>query len=126
MDHSLPGSSVHGILEARILEWIATALLQGIFPTQGWNLCLCISCSAGGFFITEPPGKPSSISFDPYFFERRKFKKGVTLIKYFRLLEMEKLVLQPILKKKNKMVCLSLLKHPLGTSQHVSGLGLEP
>ena len=51
---------------------------------------------------------------------------GVTLIKYFRLLEMEKLVLQPILKKKNKMVRLSLLKHPLGTSQHVSGLGLEP
>ena len=23
MDHSLPGSSVHGILQARILEWVA-------------------------------------------------------------------------------------------------------
>ena len=25
MDCSLPGSSVHGILHARILEWVATA-----------------------------------------------------------------------------------------------------
>ena len=37
MDCSLPGSCVHGILKARILEWLATPL-QGIFPTQGSNL----------------------------------------------------------------------------------------
>ena len=30
---SPPGSSVHGVLQTRILEWI----LQGIFPTQGLN-----------------------------------------------------------------------------------------
>ena len=35
MDCSLPGSFVHGILQARILEWVA--LLQGIFLTQGLN-----------------------------------------------------------------------------------------
>ena len=29
MDCSLPGSSVHGILQARILEWVAIALLPG-------------------------------------------------------------------------------------------------
>ena len=28
---------VHGILHARILEWVAFPLLQGIFPTQGLN-----------------------------------------------------------------------------------------
>ena len=28
------GSSVHGIFQARILEWVAIFLLQGIFPTQ--------------------------------------------------------------------------------------------
>ena len=28
---------VHGILQARILEWVAFPLLQGIFPTQGPN-----------------------------------------------------------------------------------------
>ena len=36
MDCSLPGSSVHGILQVRILEWVAS-LLQGIFLTQGSN-----------------------------------------------------------------------------------------
>ena len=34
MDCSPPGSFVHGILQARTLEWVH-ALLQGIFPTQG-------------------------------------------------------------------------------------------
>ena len=35
---SLPGSSVPGILQARILEWVGShSLLRGIFPTQGWN-----------------------------------------------------------------------------------------
>ena len=35
MDCSLPNSSVHGILQTRILEWVA--ILQGIFVTQGLN-----------------------------------------------------------------------------------------
>ena len=29
--------TVHGILQARTLEWVAFLLLQGIFPTQGSN-----------------------------------------------------------------------------------------
>ena len=29
--------TVHGILQTRILEWVALFLLQGIFPTQGLN-----------------------------------------------------------------------------------------
>ena len=29
--------TVHGILQARILEWVAFILPQGIFPTQGSN-----------------------------------------------------------------------------------------
>ena len=43
MDCSPPGSSVHGILQARILEWGCHFLLRGMFPTQGLNphfLCL--------------------------------------------------------------------------------------
>ena len=35
--YSPPGSSVHGILQAGILEWGCHVLLQGIFPTQGSN-----------------------------------------------------------------------------------------
>ena len=37
MDCSPPGSSVHGILQARILEWVAISFSRGIFPTQGSN-----------------------------------------------------------------------------------------
>ena len=40
MDCSLPGSSVHGILQARILECIAVPSSRGIFLTQGSNPCL--------------------------------------------------------------------------------------
>ena len=35
-----PGSSVRGILQARILEWVSHSLLQRIFPTQGLKLDL--------------------------------------------------------------------------------------
>ena len=38
MDCSPPGSSILGILQARILEWTCHLLLQGIFLTQGWSL----------------------------------------------------------------------------------------
>ena len=40
VDCSPPGSSVHGILQARILEFFQHSLLQGIFPAQGSNTCL--------------------------------------------------------------------------------------
>ena len=39
-DCSLPGSAIHGILQARILEWVSHSFLQGIFPTQGLKLGL--------------------------------------------------------------------------------------
>ena len=29
--------TVHGILQARILEWVAAPFSRGIFPTQGSN-----------------------------------------------------------------------------------------
>ena len=38
MDYSLPGSSLHWILQARVLKWVAIFLPQGIFPIQGSNL----------------------------------------------------------------------------------------
>ena len=43
MDHSPSGSSVHGILLARRLEWLSCPPLQGIFLAQGLNLrLLCL------------------------------------------------------------------------------------
>ena len=55
MDCSLPGSSVHGILQARILEWVAMPSSRGSSQPNNWT---CISYTAGGFFTpAEPPGK---------------------------------------------------------------------
>ena len=34
MDHSLPGSSIHGILQARVLEWGAIAFSDHLSPPQ--------------------------------------------------------------------------------------------
>ena len=40
MDYSLPGSSVHGILQAKILEWVVIPLSRGSSPTKEWNQSL--------------------------------------------------------------------------------------
>ena len=40
MDYSPPDSSVHRILQARILEWVAISFSKGIFSTHGSNLHL--------------------------------------------------------------------------------------
>ena len=37
MDCSPPGSSVHGVSQAR-MEWVAIFSSRGVFPTQGSNL----------------------------------------------------------------------------------------
>ena len=37
MDCSLPGSSVHGIFQARVLEWVAISFFRKIFPSLGLN-----------------------------------------------------------------------------------------
>ena len=40
MDCSPPDFSVHGIIQPRILKWIAIPILQEVFLTQGLNLLL--------------------------------------------------------------------------------------
>ena len=43
MECSLPGSSVHGISQTRVLEWVAISSSRGIFQTLGLNLhLLCL------------------------------------------------------------------------------------
>ena len=64
MDCSQPGPSVHGISQARRLEWVAHALLQGNFLTQGWNPCLSgLLRRQVGSVPLAPPGKPEGLSF---------------------------------------------------------------
>ena len=48
MDYNPPGSSVHGILQAKILEWVAIPFARG----SSWSRDQTqISCIAGRFFI---------------------------------------------------------------------------
>ena len=47
MDYSLPVSSVHGILQARILESLAILFARGSSQPRDWTQ---VSCIAGGFF----------------------------------------------------------------------------
>ena len=53
MDYSPPGSSVHGILQARILEWIDTPLLQGSSKPRDRTHISYISCTDWWFFTTS-------------------------------------------------------------------------
>ena len=54
MDCSLPGSSVHGIFQARILQWV-TISSPGDLPYPGIEPTFLVL--AGGFFTAVPPGK---------------------------------------------------------------------
>ena len=54
-----PGSSVHGILQARILEWVAAPSSRGSSPPRDGTLSLLLlqHWQAGSLPLT-PPGKP--------------------------------------------------------------------
>ena len=81
MDFSPPGSSVHGISQARILEWVAISFSDlpnpGIEPVSPvW---------AGGFFTTKPPGKSLGLNEVKYMkvsSQKRSFIHLLTCILY--------------------------------------------
>ena len=61
MDCSLPGSSAHGILWAKTLEWVAISFSRGIFQIQGWNphLLSLLHWQASSLPLA-PPKKPTT------------------------------------------------------------------
>ena len=54
LDCSRPGSSLCGISQARIPEWVATSFSRRSFWSRDWT---CVCCAAGRFFTAKPPGK---------------------------------------------------------------------
>ena len=60
MDCSPPGSSVHGISQARILEWVAVPFSRDLLDTGMETVSPESLALAGRFFTTEPPGKSKS------------------------------------------------------------------
>ena len=55
MNCSLPGSSVHGISQVRILQWIAISCSRGSSPPRDWTWLFC-------FALFELPGNPIDIN----------------------------------------------------------------
>ena len=70
MDCSPRGSSVNGISQAGVLEWVAIFFSKGSSQPRDQN---CVSCIAGGFFTAEPRGKP--------WIKRAKHKKRSCTVK---------------------------------------------
>ena len=60
MDCSLVGSSVHGVFQARILEWVVISFSRGSSWPRNWTCVSHVSCIAGRLFITEHQGSPNS------------------------------------------------------------------
>ena len=55
---ALPGSSVHGIFQARMLEWVAISYIRGTSqPRDRTGVSYKSSAMAGRFFTNAPPGK---------------------------------------------------------------------
>jgi len=63
MDCSLPGSFVHGILQARILEWVVIPFSRGSSQPRDQTR---VSCTAGRFFTIwshqRSPGKKMGLA----------------------------------------------------------------
>ena len=69
MDCSLPGSSVHGILQARVLEWVAIPFSQRSNP-------VLLNCRQ---ILSEPPGSPFITTTVFLNLLKKKYSKNVKL-----------------------------------------------
>ena len=58
MDCSLSGSSVHGIFQARVLEWVAISFSRASSRRRVEPESLSSPALPGGFFATVPPSLP--------------------------------------------------------------------
>ena len=72
LSYSLPDSSVHGILQARTLEWVALPSSRGPSQLRDWTASLLSPVLAGRFFTTSAPWEAQAVAFqakgneDPY------------------------------------------------------------
>ena len=99
MDCSSPGSSIHGILQARILEWVAISFSRGSsWPRDRTQ----VSCIAGRFFTDWDKGSPLSCTSSLYILEIKSlsialfaniFSQSVGLDNYSHLAEKAPLLL---------------------------------
>ena len=79
MDCRLPGSSVHGILQARILKWVAIPF-SGVFPTQRSNLDLP---HCRWILYHGAPGEANTVERAHYLKKKKKRERERFLLLYF-------------------------------------------
>ena len=60
VDCNPPVSSVHGILQTRILQWVVMPSSRGFSQPRNWTHISWVSWIAGKFLTTEPPRKPKN------------------------------------------------------------------
>ena len=71
MDCSLPSSSIHGILQARILEWVAISFSRGSSRPRDWTQVSCIIGRCFTVWATrEVPMQPPNYHFSSLSCER--------------------------------------------------------
>ena len=66
MDDSLPGPSVHGILQARKLEWVAIPFSRGFSQPRDQ---IWVSCIAGRFFTVWAINEADMYTYIPSFLD---------------------------------------------------------
>ena len=99
MDCSPPGSSVHEISQARILECVVISFSrESSWPKDQIH----ISCIAGRFFTTKPQGKPRYIEL---FTIRNSIWIEYAIIYYFHLWEIWKHFNITMKGRKNGQIC---------------------
>ena len=79
MDCSLPVSSLHGIFQTRILEWVAMPYSRGSSQPRDWTGVSCVSCTVSGYSLPlSHQGSPYSTSMCPNTMHSFRFSVYVT------------------------------------------------
>ena len=88
MNCNLPGSSVHGIFQARILEWVAISYSRGSsWPRDGTHVP-CVSWLASGIFTTSATWEAPSLFLLPSLLLRALLRSEEWQKKVLRSLQM--------------------------------------
>ena len=62
MDCSLPGSSIHEIFQASVLEWVAISFSRGSFRPRDWTQVSCIAARHFTIWATREKGMATQFS----------------------------------------------------------------
>ena len=75
MHSSLPGSSAHGLFQARIVEWVAISFSRGSSQPRDQTQASCIA----GRFFTKTKAKPKPLNMFNYLHRYQRQKRKINL-----------------------------------------------